>query len=207
MSVGQRTESPDDHDDAAPEPTDGPVFSPYGIASAVLAVLSVAAIALGVVIWLAHRDDVDERAYQSRVLQTAAEWTGVLINMNTDNVDTSLRRLHDETVGELNVDFDAAMQPYRQVVQRLQSRSTGRIEAVAIESVHHDLDAQPGARPSAPPDPLPRSVATRTDTVMVVATSVAENTGGKPQTVHWNLRLDVSDVDGKLLISRLGSIR
>ena len=207
MSDGEPTGSPDDHDDATPEPSNGRVLSAYGIASVALGVLSVAAIALGVVIWLVHRDNVHERAYQSRVLQTAADWTGVLINMNTDNVDASLQRLHDETVGELNADFDAAVQPYRQVVQRLRPRSTGRIEAVAIESVHHELDTQPGARPSAPPDPLPRSVASRTDTVLVVATSVAENTGGKPQTVHWNLRLDVCDVDGKLLISRLGSIR
>jgi hypothetical protein len=205
MPEAERTESPDDLDDATP--SNGRVISAYGIASAALGALSVAAVALVVVIWLAHRDDVDERHYQSRVLQTAAEWTGVLINMNADNVDASLRRLHDETVGELNVDFDAAMAPYRQVVQRLKARSTGRIESVAIESVHHDPDAQPGVRPSAPPDPLPRSVATRTDTVMVLATSVAENAGGKPQTVHWNLRLDVSDVDGKLMVSRLGSIR
>ena len=50
--------------------------------------------------------------------------------------------------------------------------------------------------------------AARTDTVMVVATSISENAGGdKPQTVRWTLRLDVSDVDGKLLISRLEPIR
>ena len=50
--------------------------------------------------------------------------------------------------------------------------------------------------------------ASRTDTVMVVATSISENAGAdKPQTVRWNLRLDVSDVDGKLLISRLEPIR
>ena len=42
---------------------------------------------------------------------------------------------------------------------------------------------------------------------MLVATSVSENVGAKPQTVHWNLRLDVSDVDGKLMISGLESIR
>ncbi|MDI3313002.1 MAG: hypothetical protein QJR12_01585 [Mycobacterium sp.] len=197
------TESPDDDAAAA---ANGRVFSAYGIASAALGALSVGAVAMAAVIWLAHRDDVDERHYQSRVLQTAAEWTGVLINMNTDNVEASLRRLHDETVGELNVDFDAVMAPYRQVVQRLQARSTGRIEAVAIESVNRDPDARSDVRPSAP-DPLPRAVATRTDTVMVVATSVAENAGGKPSTVRWNLRLDVSDVDGKLMISRVGSIR
>jgi hypothetical protein len=47
----------------------------------------------------------------------------------------------------------------------------------------------------------------RTDTVFVVATSISDNIGGKPQTLRWNLRLDVSDVDGKLLISRLEQIQ
>jgi hypothetical protein len=49
--------------------------------------------------------------------------------------------------------------------------------------------------------------ATRTDSVMVVATSVSQNAGAKPTTVHWSLRLDVSNVDGKLMISHLESIR
>ena len=60
------------------------------------------------------------------------------------NIDASLQRLHDGTVGELNTDFDAAVQPYRQVVEKLQSQSTGQIEAVWVETVHHDLDTQPG---------------------------------------------------------------
>ena len=196
----------DDGDDgAAPDEVDGPAISGYGVASAALGVLSVAAIALGAAIWVAHRSDVDERGYQSRAMQAAVDWTGVLINMNTDNVRASLQRLRDGTVGELNADFDSAIQPYQQVVQRLQSHSRGEVEAVALEAVRHDLDAQPG-RP-APAEQLPASVASRTDTVMVVATSVSENAGGKPQTVHWNLRLGVSDVDGKLMISRLESIR
>ena len=58
-------------------------------------------------IWAAHRSDVDERGYQSRAMQAAVDWTGVLINMNTDNVRASLQRLHDGTVGELNADFDS----------------------------------------------------------------------------------------------------
>ncbi len=107
------------------------MFSRYGIASAVLGVLSVAAVVLGVFLWSAHRDDAAERRYLTRVMQTAADWTGVLINMNSGNVDASLQRLHDGTVGELNTDFDAAVQPYRQVVEKLQSKSAGRIEAVA----------------------------------------------------------------------------
>jgi hypothetical protein len=128
--------------------------------------------------------------------------------MNTDNVKASLQRLHDGAVGELNADFDAVMQPYQQVVQRLQSRSRGQIEAVAVEAVHHELDAAPGAQRPAPAEQLPASIASRTDNVIVVATSISENAGGgKPLIVHWNLRLAVSDVDGNLMMSRLESIR
>ena len=197
----------DDGDDgAAPDEFDGPAISGYGVASAALGLVSVAAIALGGAVWVAHRNDVDERGYQSRVMQAAVDWTGVLINMNSGNIDASLQRLHDGTVGELNTDFDAAVQPYRQVVEKLQSQSTGQLEAVAIDTVHHDLDTQPGLSRPVVTTKLP-PFATRTDVVMVVATSVSENAGAKPQRVHWNLRLDVSDVDGKLMISHLESIR
>jgi hypothetical protein len=98
------------------------------------------------------------------------------------------------------------MQPYRQVVQKLQSKSAGRLDAVAIETVHRDLDTRPGESRPVVTTKLP-AFASRTDSVMLVATSVSENVGGKPQTVHWNLRLDVSDVDGKLMISGMESIR
>ncbi|WP_374023400.1 hypothetical protein [Mycobacterium sp. HNNTM2301] len=219
MSEGQRTEPTNEQvaeaEDAEAEQAGdddaagGPMFSPYGIASAVLGVLSVAAIAFGFFLWSGHRDDTAERRYLSRVMQTAAEWTGVLINMNSGNVDASLQRLHDGTVGELNTDFDAAMQPYRQVVEKLQSKSAGRIDAVAIETVHRDLDTQP-ERPRPPREIVTTKLppfASRLDAVMLVATSVSENAGAKPQTVHWNLRLDVVDVDGKLMISGLESIR
>jgi hypothetical protein len=188
------------------ESSSGALFSNYGIASTFLAALSVAVVALGVVIWHAHRNDMAERSYLTRVMQTAVDWTGVLINMNTGNIDASLQRLHDGTVGELNTDFDAAVQPYRQVVEKLQLKSAGQIESVAIETVHHDLDTQPGASRPVVTTKLP-PFATRTDSVMVVATSVSENVGAKPQMVHWNLRLEVSNVDGKLMISKLESIR
>jgi hypothetical protein len=211
MPDGEQTEPPNDDnsdDDAAAEPesSDDGMFSNYGIASTILALLSVAAVALGVIIWSAHRDDVAERSYLTRVMQTAADWTGVLINMNAGNIDASLQRLHDGTVGELNADFDAAVQPYRQVVEKLQSQSAGQIEAVAVDTVHHDLDTRPGVARPVITTKLP-PLATRTDSVMLVATSVSENAGAKPQTVHWNLRLDVSNVDGKLMISGLASIR
>lgn len=76
------------------------MFSGYGVASAALGLLSVAAVALGVFIWSGHRDEEAERSYLTRVMESAAEWTNVLINMNSGNVDASLQRLHDGTVGE-----------------------------------------------------------------------------------------------------------
>ncbi len=207
MPDEEQTAPASDEPDGTSTPDDavgGSTFSPYGIASAVLGALCVAAITLGSIVWTAHRNDVDERSYQTRVMQTAADWTGVLINMNTENIKESLQRLRDGTIGELNADFDSSIQPYQQVVERLKSRSRGEVEAVALEAVHHDLEAQPGG--PAPPE-LPAGIARRTDMVMVVATSVSENAGGKSQTVHWNLRLGIADVDGKLMISRLASIR
>lgn len=216
MPEGEQTEPATEVDEQdaeasaaeADDPGDsgGVIFSPFGIASAVLGVLSVAAVVLVGIIWSDHRADSAERTYLSRVMQTAADWTGVLINMNSTNVEASLQRLHDGTVGELNTDFDATVQPYRQVVEKLQSQSSGRIESVAIETVHHDLDSQPGVARPVVTTKLP-PFASRTDSVMLVATSVSENVGAKPQTVHWSLRLDVSNVDGKLMISHLESIR
>ncbi len=186
---------------------DGRLFTGFGIGSTVLGVLAVAAIVVAALIWTQHRSDVDELHYRTRAMQAAADWTSVLINMNKDTVEASLHHLHEGTVGQLNADFDATVEPYRKLVQTLQARTTGQIDSVAVESIHH---AMPGPSGAPPPQEQPElsASASRTDTVMVVATSVSENAGAaKPQTVRWTLRVDVSDVDGKLLISRLEPIR
>jgi hypothetical protein len=195
---------PDDEPTPDSSADGGPVFTSYGIASVVLGVIAVAAVALATIIWTQHRDEVDELRYRTRVMAAAADWTSVLINMNKDTVDASMARLHEGTVGQLNADFEASVQPYRELVQKLQSRTTGQVDSVAVETLHHE---QPNGAP--PPEQQELSAfTTRTDTVMVVATSISENAAGEqPQTVRWNLRLDVSDVDGKLLISRLEPIR
>jgi hypothetical protein len=198
---------PDDERRPDREADDGPVFTGFGIASAALGVLAVVAIVLGGLIWAQHRGDVDELHYRARVMQAAADWTSVLINMNKDSAEADLNKLHEGTVGQLNAEFDSTVEPYRKLVQTLQARTTGQVDSVAVESIHH---VQPGPNGAPPPQEQPELAATasRSDTVMVVATSISENAGGdKPQTVRWNLRLDVSDVDGKLLISRLEPIR
>ena len=115
------------------------------------------------------------------MLQAAADWTSVLINMNADTVDTSLRTLHDGTVGQLNADFETDGRAVQQLVQKLQSKTAGQVDSVSIESLHHAA-----ARPRpVPPGPQPElsTVASRTDTVLVVATSVSQNaSGAQPQT-------------------------
>jgi hypothetical protein len=183
----------------------GPM-SGFGVVSAILAVVAVAAVALIAVLWNQHRGAEADRRYQARVMQAAAEWTGVLINMNGGNVETSMAQLRDGTVGELNTGFDASIAPYREVVKTLNAKTTGQVESVSVEVVHNQLASQPGQRPPAPTT-LPAEMASRTDTVLVVATSVSENAGGKPTTVRWNLRLGVSEVDGTPRISRLESLR
>jgi hypothetical protein len=184
------------------------MFSGFGVASAVLAVVALSVAVLISVMWSGHRAAAAERSFQARSMQAAAEWTGVLINMNADNVEENLQRLRDGTVGELNSGFDASIAPYRDVVTTLRSRTTGDVESVSIEQIHRD----PVGRPAAPAVPdLATALAARTDTVLVVATSVSQNVGTTPTkgptTVRWNLRLGVSEVDGKLMISRLESIR
>jgi len=188
-----------------PPPKTG-VWTPYGIAAAALGALAVAAVALLVTLWSGHRAAQAERDYQARVMQKATEWTGVLINLNADSVESSLGQLRDQTVGELNAEFDSAIEPYRTVVKTLQARANGRVDSVSIEALHNDLEMQPGQRPPTPVR-LPPDLVDRTDTVLVVATSTSETAGKKPVTVRWNLRLGVSDVDGTLMVSRLESIR
>jgi hypothetical protein len=188
---------------------DGPVISGLGIASAVLGVLSMVAVVLAIIIWSDHKADADERVYQTEVLNAAADWTTVLINMNKDDIDASLQKLHDGTVGELNNEFESALEPYKKVVETLQSRTKGQVDSVAIEAIYHRPETLSDGRPAPPPTPQPAlaEMVKRTDTVMVVATSISDNIGGKPQTLRWTLRLDVSDVDGKLLISRLEQLQ
>ncbi len=178
----------------------------YGIAAAALGALAVASAVLVGALWLGHRTDAAERDYQSRVMQAATQWTGVLINMNAANVDASLGQLRDGTVGELNAEFDSSIAPYREVVKTLRSRTTGQVDSVSIEALHNKLEPLPGQRPPSPAT-LPPELIDRTDTVLVVATSVSENVDKKPVTVRWNLRLGVSDVDGTLMISRLESVK
>jgi hypothetical protein len=158
-----------------------------------------------VLMWTGHRQEIDDSAYQSRVLQAAADWTGVLINMNSGTVTQSMQTLHDGTVGQLNANFETAVEPFSQVVQKLQSQTVGQVESVAIESLFHAAPGDAGLPQAQQPELA--TVSSRTDDVIVVATSVSQNVGAKPLTVHWTLRLAVSDVDGKLLVSRLETIR
>ena len=203
----EEPEAAEEAADAEVEPADaepGRVFSPYGIASAILGVLCVGAVLLSVKIWSDHREHADNLAYQARAAQAAVDWAEVLINMNAGNVDSSLPTLQDKTVGQLSTDFDRAMQPYRNVVKTLQSSSNGQINSVSIEQVYNDLDRQPGTPP--PADAM-EGLASRTDTVLIVATSVTDNVGSEPRTIDWNLRVDVSDVEDELLISKLEWLR
>jgi hypothetical protein len=183
----------------------GGIFTGYGVASALLGLVAVVAVVLATLIYVGHRNDADERAHEALAMQAAADWTGVLINMNAGNVTSSVQKLHDGTVGQLNADFESTVAPFTQLVQKLQSKTAGQIDSVAVESLRHP---QPGEEGKPQVQPELAAVASSTTTVLVLATSVSQNVAdNKPQTVRWRLRLGVSDVDGKLLISRLETLR
>mgnify|MGYP000511753067 FL=1 len=180
------------------------IFSPYGIASAVLGVLAVVAVVTATWVCLGHRTNDAERAHEAQAMKTAAEWASLLINMTKDNVAINVPKLHEGTVGQLNADFDATVEPFTKLVEKLQSQTSGQIESVALETLHH---APPGEQGKPAVQPELAAISSDTTNVLVIATSVSQNAGAKPQTVRWRLRLGVSDVDGKMLISRLESLR
>ncbi len=180
-------------------------LSVYGVAAMVFGVIGVAAAVLATMIWSGHRSAVAERVHQTEVLQAAADWTGLLINLNSDTAAQNLQQLRDGTIGQLNVEFDNTVEPFTDLVAKLDSKTVGQVESVSIETLQRRPGDPPGA--AEPEQPELATVASRTDTVLVVATSVSQNAGAEPTTVRWNLRLDISDVDGKLLISQLEAIR
>jgi len=194
--------------DGEPRPTR--VFSGYGIASTILVLASVALIVLGLFLWSAYRRAANEHDYKARVMTAAAEWARTFISTTGGDLDANFRHLRERTTGALNADFDAELQPYREVLHK-HIHSVGRIEAVAIEPpqsrAEHDAATEKSASPApASPAPAPPNQATRTDTVMVIAASVSQDGSPKPQRMPWNLLLDVSNVGGKLLISRMVTV-
>jgi len=189
---------------AAPSDQAEGIFSRYGMVSAVLGVVAAVAVVVATWVYLGHRADDKDRVHEAQAMKAAAEWAGLLINMTKDNVAVNVPKLHEGTVGQLNADFDATVAPFTQLVQKLQSQTTGQIESVALETLHH---APPGEQGKPAVQPELAAISSDTTTVLVIATSVSQNAGAKPQTVRWRLRLGVSDIGGKLLISRLETLR
>src|SRR6185295_3855768 len=149
---GSLSAMPDDEPTPDHEVDGSRVFTGFGVGSAALGAVAVVAIALAALIFTQHRSEADELRYRTSVMQAAADWTSVLINMNRDTVEADMTKLHDGTVGQLNAEFDSSVQPYRQLVQTLQARTTGQIDSVAVESIHHD---QPRPNGAPPPKPQP----------------------------------------------------
>ena len=165
------------------------------IVAAAFAVPPLVAAVLAGVVFSAHDRYQHTLNTELSAAQAAVDWTGTLINLNNDNIDTGLAKLRDDTIGDLNSHFQASIAPERDALRSLQARSQGHIRSVSIESVHHDPDTDRAAQ------------APRNATVLIVATSVGDDASGAPHTIEWNLRIGVIDVDGRLLISQLEPIR
>ena len=200
---------PDDERPPDREDDDGPVFTGFGIGSAVSAWSRSRRSCLARLIWTSTAATSTNSHYRTRVMQAAADWTSVLINMNKDSVEASLNtactRARSVSSTPTSTRPSSRTASWCSTLQA-QHHRPGRLGGGRVDPPRAARSRTAPRRLSAQPE-LSAS-ASRTDTVMVVATSISENAGAdKPQTVRWTLRLDVSDVDGKLLISRLEPIR
>ncbi len=197
-----------DHAGAHPE-TPGAAAVPqrHRIVSAAFGVVSLAAAVLAGAMWSAHAREQHTLKNQINAVQAAVHWTGAMINLNSGNLDTGLEQLRDDTAGDLKNSFDASMVPFRDALRMLRPHSHGHLKSVSIEHLHRDLGGPADVAPPDPPGNPPAAHAPPSATVLIVATSVGDDAHGTPETIEWNLRIGVTDVDGRSLVSQVEAIR
>jgi hypothetical protein len=172
------------------------VIRGHAAATAVLAAVAVVAVVVTAVMWSTQRDERNDLSTQARVTRAAADWAEVLINLTDENGNAGVQKLRDNTTGDLRAQFDAVLQRYRDEVRTLSLPINGQINSVALESIHERVTAKPNAPPTQ-----------GGDTVLVVGTTQGKDSGGTAHTIRWYLRIGVTDVSGKLLISSLERIQ
>ncbi|TDZ44207.1 hypothetical protein CCUG63695_04198 [Mycobacteroides franklinii] len=177
---------------------EAPVFSRYGVLSAVLGVTAVVALVLSVLIGAGHHSQVARDRYDARVLDTAVTWVNTLINMKKGNLDSSVQTLQDGTVGRLSDHLGEMLAGVVKLARTVDADAAGEIDSVAIERGQ--------ARPI-PDEDVGLPSVERLDRVMVVATSVTRDANAAPKVNQWHMRLAVSKVGDQLLISGLELLR
>lgn len=175
----------------------GPVFSRYGVLSAVLGVITVVALVLSVLITTGHRSQVARDRYDARVLDTAVTWVNTLINMKKSNLDASVQTLQDGTAGQLSDHLGELIAGVVKLARTLDADAAGEIDSVAID--------RRGA--SIPGEDVGLPAVERIDRVMVVATSVTRDVNAAPKVNQWHMRLAVSKVGDQLSITGLELLR
>lgn len=176
---------------------DGPVFSRYGVLSAVLGAIAVVALVLSVLVSTGHRDQVARDRYDARVLDTTVTWVNTLINMKKSNVDSSVQTLQDGTAGQLSDHLGEMIAGVVKLARTVDADAAGEIDSVAID--------RRGAK--IPDEDIGLLAVERVDRVMVVATSVTRDANASPKVNQWHLRLAVSKVGDQLLVTGLELLR
>ncbi len=190
---------PVSEDDPAPSlgSGEGPVFSQYGVLSAILGVIAVVALVLSVLVSSGHRGQIARDRYDARVLDTAVTWVNTLINMKKSNVDSSVQILQDGTAGQLSDHLGEMIGGVVKLARTVDADAAGEIDAVAIDRSGAKIPDEDVGLPSAE----------RVDRVMVVATSVTRDANASPKVNQWHLRLAVSKIEDQLLVTGLELLR
>ncbi len=190
---------PVSEDDPAPSlgSGDGPVFSRYGVLSAVLGVIAVVALVFSVLVITGHRSQEARDRYDSHVLDTAVTWVNTLINMKKSNVDSSVQTLQDGTAGQLSDHLVEMIAGVVKLARTVDADAAGEIDSVVIDRIGAKIPGEDIGLPSVE----------RVDRVMVVATSVTRDAKAPPKVNQWHLRLAVSKIEDQLLVTGLELLR
>lgn len=169
--------------------------------AAILGVVSIILALLWFALWTPPRGDTDEYAQRSRAVSFAAEWARLLIAMNPDDFNPRLWLARRGEFDRTGVDSDSVRPSASETGQLPPVNRAGRAEPTALELVDLDIEGDPIIWISATLKSSRRRGRIRIDVIQVIATTIS--VGFRPRTVQWKLLLDVSDVDGALLISRI----
>lgn len=158
-----------------------PVSRRVWITIAVLAVVTAALVALGVVYWVQVGDNAQRDEDRAAVLDLAGRQAVALTSVNPDNVEDQTELLLANSTGEFRRQFDAASPTFGKVVAEGKVHSKGRVAEAGVVSLSDDK-AQ----------------------VLVALNSTVRNTEtDKDEPRNYRLRVDLEKEADRWLVSNM----
>lgn len=144
-----------------------------------LSVLTVAAIAAGVVFFLQTRDDSQQDRLRAEAVQVAGQQAVNLLTVNGDNVDGQLAALTGNSTGDFQRQFEGITKTFGDVVRQGKVNSTGRVEAAGVDQLNGDT-----ARVQ-----------------LALSSTVTNSQASDPQTRQYRITVDLQRKEDRWLVA------